>query len=234
MLTPTAEMVPAALSAVRVGLARLESMWPVQLAEPQLVWVGHSLGGTLATVLAAGAVENGLPATAALMAVEPGGETRLALGDLSGLPSEALVLLVVGDRDVVAGDATARSIRAAISHMPDGNVDFVTVRSDDRTVPALVASHVAPLATVAGFPPDVETGNSRLETIREARAVDRFPPDALDYYGYWKLLDGLLDAAFSGANREYALGGTTAQRFMGVASDGVAVTQLVIERGAGE
>lgn len=233
-LTPTAEMVPAALGAVRAGLSRLESMWPINLGEPRLAWAGHSLGGTIATMLAARAAEYGLPATAALLAVEPGGETRLAPGDLSELPVEALVLLVVGDRDVIAGDETARSIRAAISHMPDGNVDFVTVRSEDRTAPALLANHLAPLATIAGFPPLLETGNWKLETRRQARAEERFPPDALDYYGYWKLLDGLLDAAFLGVHREYALGGTTAQRFMGVASDGVAVPRLVIERGTGE
>ena len=233
-LTPTAEMVPAALDAVRAGLSRLESMWPIRLGEPRLAWVGHSLGGTIATMLAATAGANGLPTTAALMAVEPGGETRLAPGDLSGLPVEALVLLVVGDRDVVAGDATARTIRAAISHMPVENVDFVMVRSEDRTVPALLANHLAPLATVAGFPPVLETTNWKLETRQQARADDRFPPDALDYYGYWKLLDGLLDAVFLGEHREYALGGTTTQRFMGVESDGVAVPQLVVERGAGE
>jgi hypothetical protein len=32
--------------------------------------------------------------------------------------------------------------------------------------------------------------------------------NALDYYGLWKLLDALCDAAFYGKHRQYALGNT--------------------------
>jgi len=52
--------------------------------------------------------------------------------------------------------------------------------------------------------------------------------DALDFYGTWKLLDGLLDAAFYGRNRKYALGDTTEQRFMGRWSDGTPVKKLEV------
>jgi hypothetical protein len=52
--------------------------------------------------------------------------------------------------------------------------------------------------------------------------------NALDFYGTWKLFDGLTDAAFYGKNREYALGNTPQQRFMGVWSDGVPVKELKI------
>jgi hypothetical protein len=44
--------------------------------------------------------------------------------------------------------------------------------------------------------------------------------NALDYYGYWKLSAALLDAAFDGENRQFALGNTPEQRFMGVWSNG--------------
>jgi hypothetical protein len=52
--------------------------------------------------------------------------------------------------------------------------------------------------------------------------------NALDYYGTWKLFDALTDAAFNGKNREYALGNTPQQRFMGVWSDGVPVKELKV------
>jgi len=42
------------------------------------------------------------------------------------------------------------------------------------------------------------------------------------------LFDGLSDAAFFGKNREYALGNTAQQRFMGKWSDGVPVKELVV------
>jgi hypothetical protein len=52
--------------------------------------------------------------------------------------------------------------------------------------------------------------------------------NALDYYGLWKLLDALCDAAFYSRNREYALGNTAKQRFMGTWSDGVPVRELIV------
>jgi acetyl esterase/lipase len=52
--------------------------------------------------------------------------------------------------------------------------------------------------------------------------------NALDYYGTWKLFDALEDAAFYGKERDYALGNTPKQRYMGNWSDGVAVKELEI------
>jgi hypothetical protein len=52
--------------------------------------------------------------------------------------------------------------------------------------------------------------------------------NALDYYGTWKLFDALCDAAFFGKNREYALGNTAKQRFMGIWSDGTPVKELKV------
>ena len=53
--------------------------------------------------------------------------------------------------------------------------------------------------------------------------------DALDHFGTWKLLDGLVDAVFRGVNREFALGDTHEQRYMGHWSDRVQVRTLVVE-----
>ena len=55
--------------------------------------------------------------------------------------------------------------------------------------------------------------------------------DVLDYYCTWKLFDALEDAAIQGKNRDYALGNTPKQRYMGKWSDGVPVKELIIEIG---
>lgn len=55
--------------------------------------------------------------------------------------------------------------------------------------------------------------------------------NALDYYCTWKLFDALEDAAFYGKNRDYALGNTPHQRYMGKWSDGVPVKELVVQVG---
>jgi hypothetical protein len=54
--------------------------------------------------------------------------------------------------------------------------------------------------------------------------------DALDWYGTWKLLDALTDAAFHGTHREIALGGTPAETSMGTWSDGVPVKPMRVLR----
>lgn len=63
-----------------------------------------------------------------------------------------------------------------------------------------------------------------------ANGLAAFSVDALDYYGLWKLFDGLADAAFFGKNRQSALGDTPEQRFMGRWSDGVPVKELKVGR----
>ncbi len=53
--------------------------------------------------------------------------------------------------------------------------------------------------------------------------------NALDFYGTWKLFDALCDAAFYDRNRQYALGDTPQQRYMGKWSDGVPVKELIVK-----
>jgi hypothetical protein len=44
--------------------------------------------------------------------------------------------------------------------------------------------------------------------------------------GHGNFFDGLYNAAFNDRNRDYALGNTSQQRFMGVWSDGTKVKEL--------
>ncbi len=67
-----------------------------------------------------------------------------------------------------------------------------------------------------------------LHKHRGATRLDTMMVNALDFYGTWKLFDALCDAAFYNKNREYALGNTPQQRFMGLWSDGVPVKELKV------
>ena len=53
-------------------------------------------------------------------------------------------------------------------------------------------------------------------------------PDALDFYGYWKLFDGSSDAAFYGRNRGYALGNTRSSAIWASGATGGPVRELVV------
>src|SRR5215475_6743018 len=196
--------------------------------------VGHSLGGLLAASVAALANESGLPKMRAVMSVEPGltrAPANVPLADLKKIPPETLLLAVAGDRDTLVDDADAKRIFYEASRVAARNKDFIRLVTDDHGWPGLVASHRAPTA------PDKAYDNGEGNQMEPAsggvggasRSAGRIPDvNALDYYGLWKLFDGLTDAAFFGKNREYALGNTSQQRFMGKWSDGVRVKELIV------
>src|SRR5215813_6089764 len=197
--------------------------------------VGHSLGGLLAASVAALASESGLPKMRAVMAVEPGltrSPANVPLADLKKIPPETLLLAVAGDRDTLVDDEDAKRIFYEASRVYARNKDFIRLVTDDHGRPGLFASHRAPTAPDKAY--DNGEGN-RMEPAQsggvsgQVRADGRIPDvNALDYYGLWKLFDGLADAAFFGKNRTYALGNTPQQRFMGKWSDGVPVKELIV------
>ncbi|HEY7162696.1 MAG TPA: alpha/beta hydrolase [Acidobacteriota bacterium] len=168
---------------------------------------GHSVGGLLTANVTALAKENGLPQVGAMMSVEPGRTwnfgTRgnVPLADLSKIPSQTLLLAVIGDKDRIARDTDAKRIYYESTNVSAENKDFITLVSDNHGTPPLIAHHGTP---------------------------STFAVNALDFYGTWKLFDGLCDAAFYGMNREYALGNTSEQRNMGNWSDGVPVNKLAV------
>ena len=176
------------------------------------------------------------------------------LEDLSAVPAETLLLAVAGDRDRIARDIDARRIYYGASRIPPRNKNFVLITSDFYGSPPLEAHHLAPLAR-SGAPSPAEAleqgvarerqaerraarGDSGAATAADAddpqdrlpdlSGVAGTPPDALDFFGFWKLFDALTDAAFYGRNREYALGNTPEQRAMGYWSDRRPVRELII------
>lgn len=171
--------------------------------------VGHSCGGMIAPNMAALAEESGLPVPRALMSVEPGKTTPLA--DLSLIPSDILLLTVVGDKDFIVGDEIAKKIFMDTPQVPLENKDFITMVSERHGFSSLTAGHFAPCC--------MSFGNFSLPF---------FGTDAHDYYGFWKLFDALTDAAFYDENWEYALGNTSQQRYMGEWSDGTPRKELIV------
>lgn len=236
LLSPIAEMQDNALRAVLSAWEKLNSEGSVRPRSDKMAWVGHSFGGILATNLSAAFEVNGLPQPGALMLVQPAGTRQLEVASLEGLPDDTLALLILGDADNLVTEAGVGPYIDRLLDLPGGNVEMITIRSDDRGPTPLVADHLSPLAVDPTFPPDssgsaakrTRWGRRKWQIRGQLPQVDA-PPDALDFYGYWKLLDGLLDASFRGKNREFALGNTPEQRFMGRLSNGAAVTPLLVK-----
>jgi hypothetical protein len=150
------------------------------------------------------------------------------------------LLAVAGDQDTLVRDTDAKRIYYESTRVPAANKDFIMMVTDTHGTPSLQASHRAPTAMdrgydngegISGAPAPERVGNSTSRQngrSNQSRRLDTMMVNALDYYGTWKLFDALCDAAFHGKNREYALGNTREQRFMGVWSDGVPVKELKV------
>lgn len=164
--------------------------------------VGHSIGAIMAAQLAADAAGQRLPQPRAVFALQPPHEDEVGLRPLRRIPPSTLLLVLASDQDDRVGEAGAEALWGAIAQLPAANRDYVRVRSDQRGPVALRADHHFPL-----------------------RSADN-PPDALDSFGPWKLLDGLQRCATVRQDREFAMRGTVRQRFMGTWSDGGPVLPL--------
>ena len=245
LMTPLREFLPSTLGAIKDAVTRLQTeRGHVKPDLNKFAVVGHSMGGLLSANVAALAKESNLPQVRAVMAVEPGiteAPINAPLADLKKIPAETLLLAVAGDQDTLVRDTDAKRIYYESTEVSEANKDFVMIVTDTHGAPSLLASHRMPTAMdrsydngegVSGGPANPERmGNSssrRNGNANESRRMETMLVNALDYYGTWKLFDALCDAAFYGKNREYALGNTTQQRFMGRWSDGVPVKELRI------
>lgn len=228
--TPMADFTPNAIAAVLDAIQRLNA--EPGHTRPQLDKValaGHSMGGIVSANMAALWAGAGLPRPRAVMCAEPGKTwgpmkaMNVKLEDLSHIPKETLLLCLVGDSDNIVGSTDAKRIFRESTSVPLENKNFVTMVSDAHGLPALSAGHMAPIALGGSFGPGGGGSGGAL-----ASRGGMFGVDALDFYGTWKLLDALTDAAFYGRNRNVALGNTPEQRFMGRWSDGVAVKEMLV------
>jgi hypothetical protein len=147
------------------------------------------------------------------------------------------LLALAGDQDSLVRDTDAKRIYYESTHVSAVNKDFITLVSDTHGTPALLASHRAPTALdksydsgegLSGAPAGTSDPIGDAPQVKRRVRPETMMINALDYYGTWKLFDALCDAAFTGKHREYALGNTPQQRFMGLWSDGTPVKELIV------
>ncbi len=213
--TNSTDFTPNAIRSVKEAILILNNGDHVKADLSRFAIVGHSAGGIISINMASLAREENLPEPQAVFCVEPGIERSAEnplgpeIQNLSKVPSNTLLISLAGDRDNIVGNKTASRIYRETISIPAQNKNYVILVTDERGYPSLIADHLAPLAI---------TKNYNLNLL----------VNSMDYYGTWKLFDGLYESAFYGKNREYALGNTTEQRYMGKWSDGVLVRELMV------
>lgn len=203
-LTPPSTFTGNVVTALRAALVELETGDHAAVDTTRAGVVGHSFGGVLAANLAARAAAEALPAMRAVMCAEPGTGGFGVYEDYGDVPAGTLLLCIAGEDDAVVGTTDAKRIFRDTTAVPLADKDYLLLRTDTHGTPALVADHQAP------------GGGVVLEL------------DAFDWRGCWRWFDALLDAAFTGANRDVCLGNTAAQRDLGAWSDGVPVKEPLV------
>lgn len=202
-LTPPSSFTGNAIYSIHDALTTLAASATVKPDTSGMVLMAHSWGGPVAANVANRWSSQSLPQPKAIFFAEP--YDRSIDSSLAGIPASTKIDCLVGDQDTTVGRTGCDALWALTGHVPASNRNYVWMFSDAHGSPGLTADHRAPTSN---------TSASRL--------------DALDWYGLWKLGDGLRDCAVLGTNCQYALGNTAQQTFMGNWSDGVAVKPLAV------
>ncbi len=216
-----------AATAILAALEELKSGDHVRPVEDDFILAGHSYGGAISAYLGVNYTELGIPKPEGILLASPGtGPLNGArLESYEAMPEDVRLLVVVSVNDHVVGEAMGRAIFETAIHTPQRNL--IIQHPDEYGDPAIGAGHNECYALDADF-------DSGIHNLSYRRAIGVAKLDAIDYYGYWKLLDALMDCARSGQNCDLAFGNTEAQRYMGFWSDGEKVRELEVVLPGGE
>lgn len=220
------EMMDNAIQATRDALARL-GQGPVRPELDRFVIVGHSFGGGLTAQIAARAARLGLPTPRAIMPVQPGwkGSDVMPTAELGGIPATTLMLIVLGMEDQFARTRHDAMLWQHTAHIPETRRRVVGLQSDRHGTPPLIADHSSPLAPRRDYAmPGTEARERRRALFMQLTGMRDGEEDALDFYGYWRLLDALMEAAFA----DRTIDGVVADRSMGTWSDGTPVKPMLV------
>jgi pimeloyl-ACP methyl ester carboxylesterase len=187
------------------------------------IMVGHSYGGTISAYLSVHHKKYGLPAPDGLMLCAPGTGPFKAgkLDSYDGLPRQTNLLLLINENDRVVGEKFQFRIFETARQVQRRNL--LIQRADDYGTPSISATHSECYAVDMAF----DSGTRSPSALRALRIGEAGP---VDYYAYWKLLDGMIDCVNSGNNCNYAFGATALQRSLGEWSDGRPVEPLDVVR----
>lgn len=173
-------------------------------APGQVVYFGYSMGAAISLKLAVTAKQEGIPAPDALVLAAPGDAYHVAHGDngrsiwpdMTLLPKNLPIAILTGVDDRAIGLPTARKLEAALCRAGIKHHSLLVLPSDTHGDVRVVAGHASPGAPDTRFDWPLSIHTSDLPAELPARGS--YEPSAslnqLDFFGYWKALDALLDS----------------------------------------
>ncbi len=218
------DFLPNSVAAIHdaMGVLSQGSVHHVRADTGRFALIGHSAGANLAAQIAALSSDShaGLPRPRAVVAIMPGEVLPIRQPTLDRIPDSTLLVVAVGDEDIVVGDLRGRQIFLEASAVPASRKRFILYRSDRHGYPPLVAEHTAPTGT-----------NHRLdngEGILRPLQLSMGDINALDQAGFWRLGDITLQAGFHGRSLDDIPNLDRMIRHLGYWSDGQRVRSPIV------
>ena len=206
---------------INIGIDSFQLATGISLNKQNVSYVGHSYGGALITYLANYYEKYEIPKPKSLFACEPGtGPFKDAkLRSYRELDEDIQLLVMVGNEDLTVGDDLGLRIYLSSKQLKRRN--FIRQYSDVFEDHIISSSHYEPY----GIDKEFDTGDRNF-TAERALKVAKL--DAIDFYGYWKLYDALLDCSRSNRNCDIAFGDTEAQKYLGNWNEKIPVRPLSV------
>lgn len=206
---------------IRDAYKELEEGDHVKPSDAPLCIVGHSYGGAISAYMSVHFDSLQIPQPKGVLLCAPGtGPFKGGrLDDYKDMPADTKLLIVVNTNDYVVGDELGKLIFNTAVNTTDRNL--LIQHSDQYSVNRISSGHNESYSLDEAF-------DSGVRNMTSKRALGVSKEDAVDYYGYWKLFDALMDYTRTGKNRAYAFGNTLEQTYMGAWSDGTAIKPLEV------
>lgn len=209
------------VKAIKGGLEELkkEGHVPIDTLAP-VTYVGHSFGGAIIAEMATKWQALEIPKPEAAMLISPGTGVfdKFPLESYEAIPSDTKMLIILSENDEVVGSRFGKKVFRTATNTLSRNL--LIQFADDYGDQKISAHHREVYSQERAF----DSGQHGYSYRRAKKSRT----DVVDYNGYWKLLDALMDCTHKGENCDIAFGDTEAQRSLGKWSDGTPIKPLKV------
>jgi acetyl esterase/lipase len=201
-------VVPAAAEVERRALAALKERG-IEPDPQRVVDFGYSMGVAISLKLAAIAKEDRLPVPQAMVLAAPGDAYHVALGAKARsiwpthdamkatFAKTMPVAIVTGEDDKAIGLPTGRKLAAELCDViPADRLLLLVLPSDEHGGKKVNAGHASPGAPDSRYDFELKVPAGEIPKLIAGRAgfEESASLNQLDFYGYWRVLDALIDS----------------------------------------
>ena len=203
---------PNVITGIQTALKIIEeSDKHIPTKKEELCIVGHSYGGILGAEITVNWEKYNIPKPKGIFLCAPGTGPFKAgkLDTYEAMPTDVKLLVMVNENDYIVGDEMGIKIFETATNTPVRNL----IRQQIDNANSISAGHNETYCVDKAF----DSGHLNY-TAKKALRITK--TNAVDYYGYWKLFDAVIDCSRKGQHCEYAFGNTTQQKNLGIMEGG--------------